>query len=25
VTQAIWKGYWDAHSDPDFSFPINYY
>ena len=25
MTRAIWKGYWDAHSDPDFSFPINYY
>ncbi len=25
VSKAIWKGYWDAHSDPDYSFPINYY
>ncbi|MBP9183807.1 MAG: aminotransferase class IV [Fuscovulum sp.] len=25
VTKAIWKGYWDAHSDPEYSFPINYY
>ena len=25
VTRAVWKGYWDAHSDPDLSFPINYY
>ena len=25
ITRAIWKGYWDAHSDPDLSFPINYY
>jgi branched-subunit amino acid aminotransferase/4-amino-4-deoxychorismate lyase len=25
VTKAVWKGYWDAHSDPDCSFPINYY
>lgn len=25
ITQAIWKGYWDAHSDPDYSFAINYY
>jgi branched-subunit amino acid aminotransferase/4-amino-4-deoxychorismate lyase len=25
LTRAIWKGYWDSHSDPDFSFPINYY
>lgn len=25
ITKAIWKGYWDAHSDPDYSFPINYY
>jgi branched-subunit amino acid aminotransferase/4-amino-4-deoxychorismate lyase len=25
VTRAIWKGYWDAHADPDLSFPINYY
>lgn len=25
VTKAIWKGYWDAHSDPEVSFPINYY
>jgi branched-subunit amino acid aminotransferase/4-amino-4-deoxychorismate lyase len=24
VTRAIWKGYWDAHSDPEYSFPINY-
>lgn len=25
ITKAIWKGYWDAHADPDCSFPINYY
>lgn len=25
ITKAVWKGYWDAHSDPDCSFPINYY
>lgn len=25
VTKAVWKGYWDAHSDPNWSFPINYY
>lgn len=25
ITKAIWKGYWDAHTDPDCSFPINYY
>ena len=24
VTQALWRAYWDAHSDPEFSFPINY-
>ena len=24
VTKALWKAYWDAHSDPEFSFPINY-
>ena len=25
IGKALWKGYWDAHSDPDLSFPINYY
>jgi branched-subunit amino acid aminotransferase/4-amino-4-deoxychorismate lyase len=25
VTRAIWKGYWDAHTDPEWSFPINYF
>lgn len=25
ITRSIWKGYWDAHSDPEYSFPINYY
>lgn len=25
LTKAMWKGYWDAHSDPEHSFPINYY
>jgi branched-subunit amino acid aminotransferase/4-amino-4-deoxychorismate lyase len=24
VTQRLWKAYWDAHADPEFSFPINY-
>lgn len=24
VTKALWKGYWDAHRDPEISFPINY-
>jgi branched-subunit amino acid aminotransferase/4-amino-4-deoxychorismate lyase len=24
VTKAIWKGYWDAHTDPALSFPIAY-
>ena len=25
VTKALWKAYWDAHSDPELSFGINYY
>jgi len=25
IGKALWKGYWDAHCDPDLSFPINYY
>ncbi|MDQ7249778.1 aminotransferase class IV [Dongia sedimenti] len=25
ITKTIWKGYWDAHSDPKYSFGINYY
>lgn len=25
VTRALWKGYWDAHYDPEHSFAINYY
>jgi branched-subunit amino acid aminotransferase/4-amino-4-deoxychorismate lyase len=25
VTKAIWKGYWDAHTDPKWSFGVNYY
>ena len=24
VSKALWKAYWDAHYDPDFSFPIEY-
>lgn len=25
ITKLIWKGYWDAHSDPEYSFLINYH
>jgi branched-subunit amino acid aminotransferase/4-amino-4-deoxychorismate lyase len=25
ISKALWKGYWDAHYDPELSFPINYY
>lgn len=25
LTRALWTGYWDAHYDPEVSFPINYY
>lgn len=25
ITKALWKGYWDAHYDPDVSFAVNYY
>ncbi|MEZ5925059.1 MAG: aminotransferase class IV [Hyphomicrobiaceae bacterium] len=25
ISQAIWKGYWDAHYDPKLSFGVNYY
>lgn len=25
ISKAIWKGYWDAHADPELTFPINYY
>lgn len=24
ISKALWKGYWDAHRDPEVSFPINY-
>lgn len=24
ISQALWKGYWDAHYDPDLSFAIQY-
>lgn len=24
ISQALWKGYWDAHSDPELSFAIAY-
>lgn len=24
VTQALWRAYWDAHADPEFSFRVDY-